>query len=532
MPEDAFDRSSLQARGVPERWEFVSMGAVLSVAAWVTARSGSGMWFSDDFWGLLLSRDGIAGLIEPHAGHLVFFHVAITQAVYAIAGLDAPWVFLGARIVVWSAVTFVLWYVARRRGATSWVALAYGASIAFFALSAWITGWLIGNPIAVMTTIGTAAIIERDAEPSMRKRFIVALLGIVLVSATSLGVVGMAALIITTAVVHSARRYFLPLLAGVGVYAFWYVIFAGSGGGSTLELSAIVDVPYNAIQIVIHGFSLYLGASFAWSALVVGLLLAALAASFIQRRPSSFDLVMLLWAGGFVILVTLTRIAAGQALIRAPRYEYVAILALLAVLAPRLRVPSDRWSWIVAASVVATVVAGVWVVDANLDYLERGISFWVNRTSDSRRYVEAAGWMVDRGEPFEPRASVDPGRGGMLRAEGLVELLGDGWDPAEPTDSAIETGSRGNIRMYIRFEDGSTGEVCVNLIPETAIVVTPGGLAIDVGPDVEATVGYRDVWGRGETLLLRDASIIPVVDLAAELTVSATGPAVVCQEGS
>jgi hypothetical protein len=201
------------------------------------------------------------------------------------------------------------------------------------------------------------------------------------------------------------------------------------------------------------------------------------------------------------------------------------------VLVPRLRINSDRRSWIVVLSIVATVIAGLWVVDANLGYLERGLAFWVNRTSASQPYVEAAGWMVDRGEPYEPRASVDPGRGGMLRAEGLVELLDDGWDPEEPTDPAVEIGSRGNIRMYVRYEDGATGDSCINLIPETAIVVAPDELAIDVGQDAVATLGYRDTWGQGESLVERDATVIPVVDPAAELTVSSSGPTVVCTIG-
>ncbi len=520
---------STRSEGI-RAWEYAALLPIV-VTSWVVyLRYGQHVWFHADYWGLLLNHNmSLRGLLEPHAGHLAIFHVAAVQLTYLAARLDAwKWLVL-LRMLIWASLVGVSWFIARRRGADPVVALAYAASISVFGLSGWVMGWLIGNPIAIIAILSAAFLIEGRRDPSLGRRTAVGLLGGVAIISTGVGVVGLIALAVAAVTIPAARRYLLPLAASAILYVPWYLVVRGSTGGPPMDFSALRDIPWNLLQITTDGVASYVGVSFAFGGvLLVGLALA-IAISYRHAPLSVFDMTMALWIGGFVTLVSITRIAAGQARVHASRYEYLVLLALLAIVVPRLRLTIlDRR--VAAAATIVVIAAGLFVTRANAIGLKAELAFWQSRSLASRQIVEAAGWMLDRGEPYADRASVDGVRAGMLTAGGLATVAEDGWDPPPPQDDAIESSARGNIRLYAPRRLIATFTNCSRLNNGDQLILDAMPFSIETSPGGGISVQYVDGFGIGDKTFETAATIYPVTDpLAIVIVGDGAGSTTVCR---
>jgi hypothetical protein len=320
-------------------------------------------------------------------------------------------------------------------------------------------------------------------------------------------------------------RYWPSWLVATALYATWYVTHgSGEGPGLALDVSTLVGIPRNYFEIASNGFTILLPGGSPVGTVVTMIVLAWVGVLLARRRTDSTQIILLGWSAVFVALVSVSRVAAGQASTNAVRYSYLVVLILLLVVVWSLPPREAGWE---LAIIVPLTIATLWVNIAEIDHRVR---FWDVRSNESRLVVEAAGALVERGEPFEVTAGIDQPRAGRLMADGLAMLVADGWDPEPSGDANVEERARGMLRFAVR--PSSDESAACSTVPEgVSTDISVSRIDVEVDEGERAILIFDDRFGRGIVELVGPVrrSVTPVSEQEARASLDAeSGPIVVC----
>jgi len=134
--------------------------------------------------------------------------------------------------------------------------------------------------------------------------------------------------------------------------------------------------------------------------------------------------------GGYLLMVTLVRGAAGTIPLELPRYAYTVITLLVPLVVPHLRFPPRLPG---AARLAVLVVVGGCLVGLNAYHRVADTNALEKEVRAGRTAIETVAALVAAGEPAvdEARLKYDLGitMGGVLTVADLRGFLADGWGP-------------------------------------------------------------------------------------------------------
>jgi hypothetical protein len=427
----------------PARIEWIVV-AVLALAAaaftFTVARRG---WFYADAWGHLARRslDDPASLLRPQGGHLAVVGAVTMRTIYGIARLDYSPLYPAASAAAWASFGAVAWWWFRRRGAHPVVAIGTAAVLLFLGTSGWLQAWLVGSPFGLMAVIAATLLVATVERPGLRQQATAALLLVAALSSGGTGLAGTIGLGLAVLVGGRLLRWWPGFAVPAAAYGAWYLANRGSARQLRPDLGLgelVTDLPAAVVRLwhLAPARLLRLPDAAGWVLLV---LLAAWIASLVVRRRADLPTsAFLLGALAFSVLAAGVRVVTGEA---APgdtlRYSHNIIVFSTLALAPHIPVPPRRWG----PAAVAVLAAGLTVVNAVALHGELEDSAAIGR--GGRRVVEAAGAMIDAGEPVVDGFSLGL-REGFLREDEIRTFLDDGWDPPP---AAADDPTRGTLRL-------------------------------------------------------------------------------------
>ena len=420
------------------------MVAALALAAaaftFAVARRG---WFYADAWGHLARRSitDPASLLRPQGGHLAVVGAVTMRTLYGIARLDYSPLYPAVSAAAWASFGVAAWWWFRRRGAHPVVAAGSAAVLLFLGTSGWLQAWLVGSPFGLVAVIAATHLVSTVDRPGPRHHAAAALLILAALSSGGTGLAGTIGLGLAVLVRRRLLRWWPGFAAGAAAYGAWY--FANRGTARQLRpdlglADLLTDVPAAVARLWRLAPARLLGLPDTAGWVLLVLLVAWIAFLVARRRTDLPTSAFLFGALAFSVLAAGVRVVTGEA---APgdavRYSHNIIVFSALALVPHIPMPTRRWG----PAAVAAAAAVLTLVNAVTLHAELGDSAQIGR--GGRRVVEAAGAMIDAGEPVVDGFSLGL-REGFLKEDEIRAFLDDGWDPppAAPDDP-----TRGNLRL-------------------------------------------------------------------------------------
>ena len=332
-------------------------------------------WFFGDEFNFLVgtriddatgARAAIDALLRPHNEHLSALPRLWYWLAQSIWGLTSYWPYVTAAILVHLGVAVCVWSLARRLGATPWIAwgtgtlmilFGGGAENIFWGFQVGFMGALLLGLVTIILLDGPAGSAARDAAAAMT-----ALL--------ALGTAGVAVPVLIGAFAFAVARRglvraVLIFLGPVLLYAVWYVRYRPADGGIPQAHTS------DAVAFAVAQLSGSLQAIVAVPGTGGILLLAGLAAVVMwsvrpsRARPLAFALLV---ASVMMALITgIGRAALGLEAAGAPRYFHIQgalLLPVLAALAASLPTAVPRRRALVASFLALAIVLNLFALRA------------------------------------------------------------------------------------------------------------------------------------------------------------------------
>jgi hypothetical protein len=433
VPSGPASPSPLQSQ-----WWDVAFGVMCLVVFGGLLWLGSGTTFFADGWSFIAATDrwSIDMLMQPHNEHWMLGLKLIYLPLLEVFGLSTylPYLFV---LLLLHVATAAALYVYAQRETVAFIAFAIGSVFLLLGsggdnfFHAFQIGW--SGSVAA----GTWALVVLLREPPLKWAWLAALLLLVSVATTGVGLFFVAAATALTVLSPTRRRYLWVVLPAVVAYAAWYVAYGSDAVRSISELGDVIDFVRVGIA---HAFGAISGLG-SELGLILGVLFGIAAIANILLS----DVLRLGLIAGSVGLLTqyvLTGMARAQVAVEtamAPRYVYPAavfiLIALIGFLAfRRLDVPGRRLRLFVAVTVLA-VLAVAW----NTSQIHERQEYFTARAMETRaavvlllRYGGTPAIPSDRGMGIVPDLGeltpVDPGEGvvipGRERLSAIVQEMG------------------------------------------------------------------------------------------------------------
>lgn len=463
-------------------WAAALAASVASVAlfCWV----GRDTWFRLDVWDFLAGREAgsFESWIRPHAGHLQWVTVGVHRLLYGLVGLDFwPWYYL-IPVAGYAGLSLLLWRALLRRGADRGIAFAAYLVVLVLGIAAFLSSIVVGGLIVMALLLWVAGRLDADAAPTVGARLLVAGALLLMVTTSSLGVAGLAACLLAVALTGGLRRWWWAFLPGLAAYAAWYAARGGSDPQGSVGWGHLPSVPGDALTLLGNAAGRIFGID--GGGLVAGALAAAaLAAGFgwlaWKRRLRRWDLVFAGALGGYLLMVTLVRGAAGKIPLETARYSWPIILLVVPLVVPHLRFPARLPG---GARAAVLLVAGGFLVGVNAWGRVAETNAIEREAFGGRVAIETVGEAVAAGEPAIEglllKNDLGMGMAGVLTIADVRGFLADGWEPAPP----LQFYERDRVRRQLRFLPAEDPEAAAALPPAlTSALDAPGG-CVEVRP--------------------------------------------------
>jgi hypothetical protein len=463
-------------------WAAALAAAVVSVAlfCWM----GRDTWFRLDVWDFLAGREAgsVESWIRPHAGHLQWVTVGVHRLLYGAVGLDFwPWYYL-VPVAGYAGLSLLLWRALLRRGADRGIAFVAYLVVLVLGIAAFLSSIVVGGLIVMALLLWVAGRLEAGAAPSVRARLLVAGALLLMVTTSSLGVAGLAACLLAVALTGGLRRWWWAFLPGTAVYAVWYAARGGSDPQGSVGWGHLPSVPGDALALLGNAAGRLVGID--GGGLTAGALTAAaLAAGFgwlaWKRRLGRGDLVFGGALGGYLLMVTLVRGAAGKIPLETARYSWPIILLAIPLIVPHLRFPARAPGRV---RVAVVLVAGGFLVGVNAWQRGAEINAIEREAFGGRVAIETVGELVAAGEPaidgLRLKNDLGMGMAGVLTVADVRGFLADGWKPAPP----LPFYERDRVRGQLRFLPTEDPEAAAALPPALALELDAPGGCLEVRP--------------------------------------------------
>ena len=532
-------------RGSPGTWEWgVAIGlALVSIA--LVVPTATELWFVQDSWDFLTQRSLSSPLtmLEPHAGHWQSPTAVLYQILLETVGLDYwPWYFI-PRLVGYAGLGLLVWWTLRQRGAEPVIALGVLSVMLVLGASGWHNASTIGNLIVLASLYVVALIVANSQEVNRRDLAVVGSLMILAIASSSLGLAAVAGLAISIGLYGRLRFWWPSIAVAVAVYGAWFMTLGGSRGpGPDLRFETLARVPGWTIEVFSAGLEKVLAIPPGLGVFVFVGMIGVIIVLAVRGKLGIFEISFLMVTVVYLAMITLVRIAAGQAQTGAVRYGFNLTFLLVPVLVPHLRFNVRRYVQIPVLAIL------IWLAIANLKDLNSVHGFWEARGQASREIVETAAALIAAGEPAVPTTSIDFPRAGMLTAARLEELVDEGWLPVGSSSESIIRLARGDLRVSVR-PTGRIGGVaptaahgeagCREIIPGESLilnVVRGGTISVEGLAGSSASLEWVDqhgigirhitLGGRGEQAMY---VTLAAPDDQAEVTITTdSNPVIVC----
>ncbi len=475
------DAVEVRPGGIRATWHWVrsdpkrvAMGilwiAVLSHVVVLLVMS-RGWFFTNDDWDYL-TRDGIAEILRPHAGHITAWVAGLAQGIKPIAGLDYWPAYPAVIAILWSSVPLVAFWVWRRSG-TDAIPSAIGAAVlAWIATSAFIQFAHVSVIFALLTLILVVPIDEKCVCP----KHVAAGFGLSMVAvlAGSTGVLVTA----SRAAVAAGYRRWNGVISAVPALVIYYFIRSAVVTSSTDISFGVGDIP-TILRIIFRAIGEGLRALFFLPAgleSVMGALLLVVTIVVLIRARFSFRVTTWIVSGAaYIFTVAVVRflnrpvkmdmLLSGElnlGSITPVRWANTPVILLIVASLPMVAAwakgAKARWRVAVTVSAILLFLGGS-VAQTVLTY-DRISDKSVVKAAEAETFVQ----LVSAGEPFaEPRDQT--GKNGHFftvgavdgfASEGLIEgMLGSEIYTVRQFDPLDE----GYTRGILRFTTSRPGKV-------------------------------------------------------------------------
>jgi hypothetical protein len=388
-------------------WAFVALAALAFVVA---LAAGHGLTFYWDEWAFISSGDdwSLNAFLRPHNEHWSTGALLIFKPLFAIFGLRSyvPYqIALVALHVVVAGALFVL----VRREAGAHVGLLSGALFLFLGSGGANLIWpaLIGWNVAAAS--GAWALVFALEPNRMRRPWLIALLLIISVAASGVGLAFLAAVAVVALTTAERRRQMWVIAPAVAAYGAWFALYGRSAiSASALSLTTLRDLP----AYVAAGVGNAMGRVTGWGD-EPGLVLAVLVAVATAWRLLSAGPLMIgalaavvgLLAQFFITGIARAQLGPDQA--AAAHYVYVAAFFLLLLIGSWLSLL--RIGGVRRQQLVVLAALTVFALGANLAALAYSRSSFLAAANETRaaitvltRFGGTPGIPADRGIFPEP----------------------------------------------------------------------------------------------------------------------------------
>ena len=438
-----------------DRWAVGAHYLSLVVGGVVLTWLGRGQWFFADDWEFIVNR-GIRGapalgILVPHTQHWSTGPILIWRGLLSVFGLHTYMPFLLVNVAVHLAVVHLIWRLAGRAGAGTWVRTSLAALFMVAASNGYNAFWAFQISFNGTVAIGLAILLLAERrEPMSRLRVaLIIVMTIAMLTFSSIAIPLVVAIGALLVIRHGWRTAALCVSPAALTFAVWYLAIgrkpiAGNASlGLHMQLSASVIRP--SAGFFVEGLGAAIGAPVFLGTVVALLALLGLIGWSVARRReligrAAGPACAALGGGLFFAIAALARSTSAADDPTQARYLYVGgalLLPLLMVCLDALVTPIIR-RWNLVGPVLLVVIAALGVI--NLAKLHNIANLQARIEQTLRGRVLGAASQVRNGTPFigqqtpEPLVTID------LRMNDLVRLIGQGWVPTEPDLAEPEQG--------------------------------------------------------------------------------------------
>jgi hypothetical protein len=316
------------------------VGVALVVLVWL----GRDMTFYHDEFAFLLLRDlSINGLFAPHNEHLSATLVLLYRVLDGTVGMSTYWPYLAVTFALHIVVSAIVYAVVRREAGSGWALGAMAVTLMLGSGGDDIL-WAFQSGTIGAVAAGMGAVVVAPRRPGLA--------AVLLTIAMATSGASLAFFVATAFhLVLTRPRSLVWLLAPLGLYGLWYLLFAT--GSVSAGLGGVADYMLTGLEASAAGAlgttSLVVGA-FALLALAFGLGRAG--------RVPTVVLSLLVSGVTFFFIAGLVRAGLGAEQATAPRYVYIvapSIIVAGAVLLARIPRPAGT---AIGAAVFAVALFG------------------------------------------------------------------------------------------------------------------------------------------------------------------------------
>jgi hypothetical protein len=137
----------------------------------VLARLGAFQWFMRDEWVFLAQDTDMPGdLLEPFGAHWVTLPRAVYAVGWQVVGVNHYWPYQGLNVLLHLTIAVLVWVVARRAGASAWLASAAAALLVLFGPGSQNIVWAFQITINGAVAFGLAHLLLSDHDGRWDRR--------------------------------------------------------------------------------------------------------------------------------------------------------------------------------------------------------------------------------------------------------------------------------------------------------------------------------------------------------------------------
>jgi len=369
---------------------------------------GLGLTFFADEWSVISDRVVTAeDLLRPFNEHWLAVTIVVYRAMLALVGMDTYVPYLALLAIIHATVALLVYALVRRR-TLPWVAVGIALIVLLFGSGFENLFWGIQIGFVGATAMGLGALLLLDDVPTLpgpgRAAAATGLM-IVAVMTSGYGLFMLGLVGLEVVLDPRRRKWVVPLLIPVALYAAWYLTLGRSGiatYGNPFTPETLVALP----RFIVDGMATALGAAVGGGALMGRILIVALVAWIaylaVRRRSIPRRAVACLLA--IAAEYTIVGIVRAQLEVDASlytRYAYLSGILALIALASLIGTPAiavARRPLVVAVGVVIVAFSLVW----NVALLVGGRQLFAERADLTRAYV-----VIGTTDPLPPGVAAD-----------------------------------------------------------------------------------------------------------------------------
>jgi hypothetical protein len=386
-------------------WHYASLAIGFAFIAWLQRDQ----WFFFDEWAFI--KPSGPGLFEPHVGHWSTSPMLIYHALVNTVGLDSYWPYALIVTTIHLSISHLVWRLARRAGASLWVATTGTAVLVFLGAGSENILWAFQIGFLGAMSLGFWALVLAAAPACGPRRFI-AIVAIALLSLTWAGTA--IPLVVSTAIVlwrrHSAAKAVVFVVLTGGVYVTWWFAFAlGSPsnpdtGGLSLHKLAVTMPLFLGVMVVLG-----LGKLFPVIGVGAATLLTTTAWWLVLARKRALPPALLpasAAASGALVFALLSAFSRADFSVgsgRSGRYVYALVALLLPLMLVALSRAVARWSAGVGVAAAGLVMIALYQAFV----LQSDAASQATREQATRRVLYAA-IDIYRADPSAVKLAADP----------------------------------------------------------------------------------------------------------------------------